>query len=182
MLCAGRLCSPGSLGSGAVGAWVLCGHVPAVQLSVAGRCCSTAAAVVGVCLDCISIAILLNRCFLARCFAVAWLVPLAGACWPGFGEVLRAWVQVGPWPSGPPHAYLVAGRPPPVGPSWCPMWGGSVFGRPLYLRWTALVLRLVCIVISAARVARCAIQHSVSYCVEIKFYASIQRVSEQFPN
>ena len=36
--------------------------------------------------------------------------------------------------------------------------------------------------ISAARVARCAIQHSVSYCVKIKFYASIQRVSEQFPN
>jgi len=112
LLCAGRLCSPGSLGSGAVGARVLCGRVPAVQLSVAGRCCSTAAAVVGVCLDCISIAILLSCCFLARGFVVAWLAPLAGACWPGFGEVLRAWVQVGPWPSGPPHAYLVAGRPP----------------------------------------------------------------------
>ena len=52
----------------------------------------------------------------------------------------------------------------------------------LYLRWTALVLRFVYTAISVARVARCAIQHSVSYCVKIKFYASIQRVSEQFPN
>ena len=76
--------------------------------------------VIGVCLDCISIYIK-HCCFLARGFAVAWLAPLAGACWPGFGVVLHAWVQVGPWPSGPPHACLVAAprpRPPaPLGPS-----------------------------------------------------------------
>ena len=36
-----------------------------------------------------------------------------------------------------------------------------------FLRWTALVLRFVYTAISVARVARCAIQHSVSYCVKL---------------
>ena len=103
-------------------------------------------------------------------------------------------MQISPWPSRPPHAYLVAAPPP--WPELVSYIRKLVFQSsslpPLDRSFTPLdrsfspldrfLLRSVDIVISAARVARCAIQHSVSYCVKIKVYASIQRVSEQFPN
>ena len=153
MLYANRLYSPGSLESGAVSAQVLYNRIPTIQLSIAGRCCSTATAVIGICLNCISIAILLSCYFLTRDFTISWRL---------LARFRRGATCLPP----PPWPELVS------------------YIRKLDFQSSSLspldrfLLRFVYIVILAARGARCAIQHSASYCVKIKFYASIQRIPE----